>query len=65
MPINELPVWSFILSIKIRLLKTKNALFRVIRPLLSLVNAEALYDFDGPVTRPMRKPAFREDKKAI
>jgi hypothetical protein len=47
MLINKLLVLPSILDISIRLLKTRNVLFRVIRPLLFLANAEALYDYSA------------------
>ena len=65
MAINGQHAMPFTLSISTRLLKTGNALFRVMRPLLFLINAEALYEFGGPVIRRIKKAAFREDKKAI
>jgi hypothetical protein len=47
MLINKLLVLSSILDISTGLLKTRNALFRVIRPLLFLANVEALYDYSA------------------
>jgi hypothetical protein len=47
MLINRLLVLSSVLDISTGLLKTGNVLFRVIRPLLFLANAEALYDYSA------------------
>jgi hypothetical protein len=58
-------VLSFILSIKIRLLRTRNALFRVIKSLLFLVKAETLYGYSKIVVRPIIKPVFKINKKAF
>jgi hypothetical protein len=63
--INKQHVLSFILSIKIRLLRTGNVLFRVIKPLLFLVNTEALYGYSEIVVRPIIKPVSKINKKAF
>jgi hypothetical protein len=56
---------SFVLSIKIGLLRTGNALFRVTKPLLFLVNAEALYGYGEIVVRSIIKPVSEIDRKAF
>jgi hypothetical protein len=55
---------SFALNIKNRLLRTGNALFRVIKPLLFLASAEVLYDYSETVERLIIKPVFKIDRKA-
>jgi hypothetical protein len=56
---------SFILNIKIRLLRTRNALFRIIKPLLFLVNTETLYSYSKIVVRPIIKPVFKINRKTF
>jgi hypothetical protein len=40
-------------------------LFRATKPLLFLVNAEALYGYSKIVVRPMTKPVFKINRKAF
>jgi hypothetical protein len=54
----------FTLNIKNRLLRTENALFRVIKPLSFLASAEVLYDYSKTVERLMTKPVFKINGKA-
>jgi hypothetical protein len=62
---NKLLILSSVLDISTRLLKTRNALFRVIRPLLFLANAEALYDYSMQVVRHIKRHVFNKDKRAF
>jgi hypothetical protein len=62
--INEQHALPFVLSIKNGLLRTGNALFRVMKPLSFLVSAEVPYDSGETVVRPITKPVFEIDRKA-
>jgi hypothetical protein len=62
--INKQYILPFILNIKNGLLRIKNALFRVIKPLLFLASAEMLYDYSKTVERLITKPVFKINRKA-
>jgi hypothetical protein len=64
MLINKLLILTFVLSISTGLLKTGNALFRAMRPLLFLANIEALFDYDAQAARHTKKPVFDRDGRA-
>ena len=52
---------SFVLNIKIGLLRIGNALFGVMRPLLSLVNTEGLYAYGDGLTKHTIEQLFEID----
>jgi hypothetical protein len=62
--INKQHVLPFALNIKNGLLRTGNALFRVMKPLSFLASAEVPYDYGETVERLMTKPVFKIDGKA-
>jgi hypothetical protein len=62
--INKQHVLPFALNIKNGLLRTGNALFRVIKPLSFLASAVVPYDYGKTVERLTTKPVFKIDGKA-
>jgi hypothetical protein len=65
MLINKLLILSSILDISTRLLKTRNVLFRVIKPLLFLANIEALYNYSVYIVKHIKKHVFNRNKRAF
>ena len=54
---------SFILNIKIRFLRIENTLFKVMRPLLFLINIKGLYVYNDDLTKRMIEQLFEIDKR--
>jgi hypothetical protein len=63
--INEQHVLRSTLFMSIGLLKTGNALFRAMRPLLFLVNAEGLYGFSEILMRELDRTVIRNRWKGF